>query len=266
MRRAELATSFEEWRGYAAQVLAGEDEYLKRENVIFLAEKFVKFDKANVFLADDETKELARRLADALERLNAVEPFNLAFPVWGGQVYTILGEKFDREYFKDAERLLLTARQMAPNKQEVIFLLGRLYLLQKDFSKAIAAHRQAVDLDDKINQSHWFLGLAYVAAGERAIGLEEIEKARGMWYLDRDKMLYIFDLYALEKNYPKLIEEYKKLVEVSPANIDWYVRLAMAQALNGDKQDALDTARYAVGMFPPLKAEADKFIKEYQLE
>jgi len=237
------------------------------ENGIFLAERFVQLDKSGVDMTPKPTVSAAITVASALERQSDRYQDNPLFPVWAGQVYMILGETVDPKYYADAERLLLRAKTISPLKQEFSFFLGRLYLLEKDFPRAIDMQKRAVAADQSISTSHWFLGLSYVASGDIPRGLAEIEVAISKGYsLSRGQTLYVIDLYAEAKKYATVIEWYKKLHEAEPENIDWYIKLATAYALNGQKSEALKTVKEAIANYPPLQAEAAKFIKQYKLE
>lgn len=237
------------------------------ENGIFLAERFVQLDKANVDVTQKETVSAAVAVAATLEKQSEQYRDNPLLPVWAGQVYMILGEKVGPKYYVDAERLLLRAKAISPRKQEFLFFLGRLYLLEKDFPRAIDVQKQAVAADPSISISHWFLGLTYIASGDSESGLREVEIARKQGYaLTLDQQLYLIDIYAGAKKYDKVVEGYKNLVNSEPENVNWYIKLATAYALAGQKSLALDTVKEAIRLYPPLQPEADKFIKQYQLK
>lgn len=267
MRQAELTTALVDWMSRARAALAASSHPIVLENAVFLAEQFSKFDKANAIVNSPELEETALRIAAVLEEGARNYPDNLSFPIWAGQVYLALGEKVDKKYYQDAERKLLAAKAIAPRRQEVLFLLGRLYLLEQKIDAALEMQKQAVALAPNISNSHWFLGLTYVAAGDRSLGLTEIEEAVKLGYaLSVNQKLYVLDIYALEENYAKLIEEYQKLIELEPENVSWHIKLATVYAISGNKEKALEITRIAVSLFPPLETEAKKFIKQYKLE
>ncbi|MBI5023209.1 MAG: O-antigen ligase family protein [Candidatus Magasanikbacteria bacterium] len=265
MRRAELASNIDDWSVAVQKTLVMTAPFFS-ENAIFLAEQLTKFDKAGAISKDIKIENAALLIAKTLDDESKKYPDNLAFPVWAGQTYLVLGEKIDEKYYIKAEESFSRALVIAPQKQEVLFLSVRLYLLKRDFVKAIDFAQKAIDVVPDISTPHWFLGLANVASGNRAQGLRDIEKAIELGYgLTVDQKSYVLDLYALEKNYPKLIEEYTKMIETNPENINWLIKLATVYAESGDKKAALETTRQAVGLFPPLKIEAEKFIKQYKL-
>lgn len=266
MRQAELSGDLADWSAHAGKVLTISNFFVA-ENAVFLAEQFTQFNKANAVSNNKEIENIALNIASVLEKSAVKNPQNLSFPAWAGQVYLVLGEQMNSEYYKTAEKNLLSARAISPAKQEILFLLGRLYLLEKKFDKAIEMQKQAVELAPEIGLSHWFLGLTHVAAGQLEDGLYEIEKSQELEYaLNQNQKTYLLDLYGLAKNYSKLIEEYEKLVNSEPENVNWYIKLATAYALNGDKQKALEMAKQIISLAPQIKPEADKFIKDYKLD
>ena len=266
LSRAQAAVSGQAWAEKSNQALSFPVPFVG-ETAIFLAERFTQLEKAGIDIAGKEAIVAAVNAADVLEKQSERYPDNPLFSVWAGQVYMTLGEKADAKYYASAEKMLLRAHSIAPLKQEFIFFLGRLYLLKKDFSRAIAYQEQAVASAPAIGISHWFLGLAHIASGDVVRGLQEIELAVANRYaLSLDQRLYVLDIYAGAKKYDKVISEYRDLISSEPENVNWHIRLATAYALAGEKAAALKTAEAAVSLYPPLRAEADSFIKQYKLK
>ncbi|MBI5729325.1 MAG: O-antigen ligase family protein, partial [Candidatus Magasanikbacteria bacterium] len=266
LSQARAAADGSAWSLAAARAVAVPAPFVG-ETAIFLAERFIQLDKAGADITAKETASVALQVADALEKQSDRYRDNPLFPVWAGQVYMALGEKVDPKYYINAEPLLLRAHGLSPQKQEFLFFLGRLYLLEKDFPRAIDVQKQAVAADPSISTSYWFLGLTYIASDDVATGLSEIETALKQGYaLTLDQRLYLLDIYAGEKKYDKVIEGYRHLIKDFPDNVNWYIRLATAYALARDKASALQTTETAVSLYPPLRAEADAFIKQYKLK
>lgn len=270
LRQAEKSANLNDWIFNANKAL---DESrsarpsFEGEVAVFLAEQFVESDKLGNLTSDESVKSTALNILKVLRQEEKKYPDNLSYPTWAGQVLTILGARMDAAYYTEAEDELRKAVQISPQKQESWFLLGRLLLLKKDFTGALLAQTRAVEIEPSLGISHWFLGLAKVASGDLKGGLLEIEKARELGYnLTMDQKLYVLDLYAEDKNYKKLIEEYGQLAAAEPDNVNWQVRLATVYALSGDKKSALDIAKKLIISYPDIKADAEKFIKDYKLE
>ena len=266
LSRAHAAGNFLTWSKRTKQPLAVPATF-RPEAAIFLAERFVQLDKGGFEITTSGTVQAGFELGKVLDEASVRYPDNPLFSLWAGRVYMVLGEKVDQKYYQNAEKSLLAAAALSPEKQDILILLGRLYLLKKDFDQALSYQKKAVAVAPDIGTSHWFLGLTYVASGNIPLGLEEIEAALEKGFsLTPSQKLYVIDLYAGQKRYDKVVEWYEALHKAEPENIDWYVKLATAFALAGRKAEALQTVREAVAQYPPLEASASKFIKQYKLE
>lgn len=237
------------------------------ESAVFLAQNFFERDKSGQDVNSSGVIHAAERVAEVLIKEADAHPREVAYPQWAGQVYMVLGEKVDQKYYAEAEKALQTARALSPKKQELLFLLGRLYLLEKKFPEALQVQKDAVAVAPEIHVSHWFLGLAYVAAGQTEEGLAEIERAKQLGFAPTtDQTLYIIDLYAGLKKYDTVIKYYQDLQNSEPENVSWYVKLATVYAVVGRKAEALQMVKQAEDLYPPIKNDADAFIKQYKLQ
>lgn len=263
-QEARTKKSLEEWNESAGRALAVPVPF-RGEMAVFLAEQFTDFERSGLRLPKDDPAIIsgAERVVAVLEEEGSRRPEWFAYPNWAGQVYTVLGEQIDPKYYEQAESHLLRAAAIAPRKQEVLFSLGKLYLLKKEFPKSLDVHEQAIAIAPNIHISHWFYGLAHAASGNVASGLEEMEQAIALGYSPlRHERLYMIDLYALAKKYDIVVREYTELLKTDPENVTWYMRLAAAYVEMGERELAREAVEKAVAIFPPLRTEANKYIKE----
>ncbi|MBI2443852.1 MAG: O-antigen ligase family protein [Candidatus Magasanikbacteria bacterium] len=266
MQRAATAPDANQWTSAAASALVLTTPK-QDEGLIFVAEQFVRLDQAGVRLNSSSTVATALRLAEALGFAARRHPGAAGYPIWAGQIYLVLGEQVDPRYWEEAGKYLEAARALSPRKQDILFLAARRYLLAGSFRQGIEILQEAVDIDPSIGISHFFLGLGYEAAGDRVRALAEIDRAPALGYLlNRDQTLHWLDLLATAKEYGRVIAGYQKLLNAEPENPLWYVRLAAAYAVQGDKIKARELAETIRKLFPPLHGEVEKFIKEYQLD
>jgi tetratricopeptide (TPR) repeat protein len=232
---------------------------------VFLAERFVQLDKMELPL-DSRSTAVAQKVATVLEEESTLHPLTIAYPIWAAQIHSVLGEKVDPKYLEAGQKDAELARTLSPNKQDILFILGRIYLLKKDFAKAIQIQQAAVAVEPSIPVGHWFLGLSYQAAGQSKEALAEIHRAVELGYgPSDDQEFYIIDLELAAKNYDAVIKGYTKFLEREPENPNWYIRLATVYAVKGDKKSAFEFAEKAVALDPSIRAAADAFIKEYKL-
>ena len=258
---------FNDWSIFTVKALQAPEPW-PAETATLAAADLQKLDRANLIRSKEDLESAATLIKDRLENLYQQYRDNFAYAFWAGQTYLIIAEHLDYKYFSKAEAILIKARQISPQRQEIHFILGRLYLLTRDFEKAIAANETAVKLDPEIGQSWWFLGLAKIAAGQRQAGLESLEKA---WELDPGlkttaNILYVIDIYAEEKKYDRIITLYQRLQEQEPDSPNWYIKLAATYAALGDKKAALDAVNRALELAPDLRLEAERFIRENRLK
>lgn len=266
LQKSKESPTLEQFATHAPAALAKPVPW-RGEVGVFLAEEFVQRDKQGALTTTTTATRVGEQIINALQFEAERHSRTIALPVWTGQVAMVLGQQSSSSWYAVAQLSLNAARALSPEKQDVLFLLGRLYLLQKDFSKAIAVQEAAVAADPTIGTSRWFLGLTLLTSGQSERALSEIETARALGYaLNRDQTLFVLDLYAASKKYDMVITGYRALVEAEPENVNWYIKLATAYALAGERAAALDTVRRAVQLYPPLKPAADEFIKEYHLQ
>lgn len=241
---------------------------LEDENAILLAERFSKMEKANVFGKANTMywKEPALQITEVLEKYVLRYPENLSYPMWAAEVYLILGQFDNPDYYVKAVNALKKAETIAPQKQEVKILLTRAYMLQKDFENALLTVQHAVDIAPNIGHSYYFLALTQEGAGKRSEGLVSFAKSfeNGYSPTENERQLYI-DILTEEKKYRELAEQYIYLMKQNPEKPDWYVKLAAVYALEGKKKEALEMVEKAVVLYPPLQEEANNFIKANNL-
>lgn len=244
------------------------DTALKDENALLMAEHLTDLDKANLIGSANSSywKAGALEVAQVLEEYARRYPQNIAYPNWAGQVYLVLGQYTNEAYYVQALENFKRSEQVAPNKQEIKFLLARAYLLQKDFANAILTAQQAVDIAPNVGQSYDFLGIAQVAGQKfpEAVKSFDLALKNGLSPLQEHR-LYIIDIYTSQKEYDKAIEQYLILQENDPTVPDWYIKLAALYALKGDKDQALKMVDQALILAPEIKPQADAFIKQYNL-
>lgn len=258
--------NFEEWENNVSKYLSVPVSY-GSEGAVFLAEQFVKLDKADVKLAVTSSVETALTLARQLTQAAVKQSLTIANHVWAGQIYLVLGERLGPGYLNLAEQNLKAAVNLSPNKQDALFLLGRLYLLKKDYNNAYVYLQKAVQVEPTISTSHWFYGLALVAGNNKTEGVAEMEAAINLGYSSSlEQKLYMLDLYTQLKNYDKVIVGYQNLLAVEPENVNWRIKLAAAYILAGNKAEALNIINQVSAQYPFLKGQVDGFIKQNKLK
>lgn len=104
------------------------------------------------------------------------------------RIYNILGTKGrDPEILAQAEVFGNKSLELSPQRQETLYYLARTALLENDAPSAIILAKQAVLADPDVKQSHWYLGLAYIANSQIREGIAEIKKAMELGYRPKNQ-------------------------------------------------------------------------------
>src|SRR3989344_3161257 len=242
--------------------------YLKLESAVLAASTLDTMSKKNIIKDGKDIKEAALMLTSILADGAKKYPQNYIYPVWAGQAYLVLGEYVDAAYFEQGREFLEQARQIAPRKQEGDFLLGQAYLYQQNAAAAKDILQAAVAISPDLGQPHWFLGLAYEAAGERQQAVPELKQGLRLEpdLQTEQNILYLIDILAEAKDYATILDYYKLLSQRQPEEGYWHAKLAATYLAQGDKAMALTEIITAAELDMRLQAEAQKFIRDNNLQ
>lgn len=121
--------------------------------------------------------------------------------------------------------------------------------------------KKAVELNEKVGNSHWNYGVIAIVVGEKALGEEEIAKSgKAFEGLSASDFNQLINAYSRTKDYPKIIELYERRIALAPdANL--YASLAAIYKEAGDKQKAKEAAEKAGQLDPANKSQVDQFIQ-----
>jgi len=214
-------------------------------------------------IPDREMARILPILAERLENRTKARPNQFVYYVWLGQVYSMMCERMDPTYCEKADESYSFAIKVAPERQDAKLLLAKVKLLKKDFEAAVEINREMVESQPNLPVTHWFLGLSLIAAGQKEEGILELEKGAGFGLVSQQNILYVVDLYNEKKEYNKIAELYKKLLNIEPSKAaDWWARLAATYAAMGDKVQAEEAVMRAVEINPALEEEARAFLEQ----
>jgi O-antigen ligase len=100
------------------------------------------------------------------------------------QFYLLLNDMYnglamygDRRLADDAERFGNRALELSPGRQEVMFTLGRTYIIKGQAARAVEINRRMVQEYPEFALGHWFLGLSYLSNSQRDEARNEIRTA-----------------------------------------------------------------------------------------
>jgi O-antigen ligase len=116
----------------------------------------------------------------------AAHPFDVAGYMILNEVYNGLGLHVDKRYLDQAEEVGRRALELSPRRQEVIFFLGRTYILRNEPRRAVELNEAMVKSYPDFALGHWFLGLSLIADNAQERARTEIKQALQMGYKFRN--------------------------------------------------------------------------------
>jgi tetratricopeptide (TPR) repeat protein len=213
-----------------------------------------------------EEKELIVVAIDGMKKSLELEPQNVRFMMMLGTLYLISVQQ-DPSYLAEADLLFQQALELNPTRQELYFALGQVRLYQGRNSEVLPLYEKAIELNDKVNISHWNYGVMAISVGQKEAGEAEIKKAvqLGHSYNAQD-IEQLINIFTRNKDWAKVISLYEEWIALpSPSGAQPYAQLAAVYAQLGEKQKAKDFALQAAQIDPSYKPEAEEFIKQLGL-
>lgn len=262
-REARFAQEIEVWEKAAEKSMDIKSPF-KWEQAVFLMQDLSIFDangKLNKEILENVGPKIEKVFLEKIKR----QPDAYLYKFWLGQLYTFMGEYRDKNYYKNAEDILMQAWQINKSRQQVHLLLGKLYFLQGDKKRAIEVLQELVNNNPDYGEPHWFLGLILISDGQNEAGVIELEKGLDFALPSKANIIYLIDTYAKVKRYEKIVPFYKELISREPDNASYYASLAATYMALGDTPNAVSALNKAVELDPSLKEEAINFLKAYNI-
>jgi tetratricopeptide (TPR) repeat protein/O-antigen ligase len=175
------------------------------------------------------------------------------------RLHIMLGKNDPSSFHNDkAVEESLAALEISPTFVRSYFEVAQAYINKKDYDTAIGYFEEAHELQPDVAVTSWYLGMTYIEMGQVQKGLKFLEDA-GMSY-NATQLLKMIDVYVGQKNYPKVVELYEKVVRQNPDNPQFHASLAVAYAQVGRIDQAVAAAQKAAELDPSFAAESQAFI------
>ncbi|NQU99504.1 MAG: O-antigen ligase family protein [Parcubacteria group bacterium] len=183
---------------------------------------------------------------------------------------------YDSGYFIESEKMFARALELSPKRQQIYYGLGKLYLIQGKWDKAITALNTMVELDPEAQDSHWFLAIALLTIGEETgnidyikAGNTELTRAYKNGYSPKtaDDVRILSSALLDAEEYDLMIRIYESIIkrETTDESIvpyaDFCAQVAVIYKERGEKEKAREAALRAAMLDPGFAEEAEMFIK-----
>ncbi len=161
-----------------------------------------------------------------------------------------LDEQNDPNAADKALAALDQAEALAPSNSEVQFLYGRVYEIRKDYRRALEYYTRSSRLWPVVPEAYEQLAAVSIQLNERPNAEKYLQKAAVL----KAKSPAVFSFYGRffiqAKRYKEAAEKLSIAVALNPKNVSYYLLLADAQRLAGNKVDARGTLERALAVEP----------------
>lgn len=154
---------------------------------------------------------------------------------------------------------LKVARELSPNKQQIIFEQGLSYLQKNDYENALSYFKQAYDLATQDGESRNYYAIAALYDNKRSL-YDELISTEGEKAAIASNDLILQAAYRA-KQYDILKDVFNRRIVTTPN--DPQVRSSLAFILNesGDVAGAVAVLKKAGDDIPSFKAQAEEYMK-----
>ncbi len=177
------------------------------------------------------------------EKIVALEPGSVDDRVVLGQLYTVKHES------KRAEEQFLAALAIAPDSEEAVLNLARLYAAKGDFAQ-VAKVIEAIPVDDRTAKMENVLGAAYEQLKQAKDAIAAYQRAADMEPADPETLDALGRVLLGDNQLDASLAEYKKLLGIDPGNAGTMVHIGEIERRQGKFEDALTTLNAALKIDP----------------
>lgn len=153
--------------------------------------------------------------------------------------------------------------EKSPNQPSNYVELGYAYYLAGRLNSAISDYKKAIEIDKKYYPAYLNLAAAYYESDKKENSLEMATKAFKLAPKDYKSLLIQGKCYSDLKYYKKAEISLKKVLKMSPANIDAAYELGIVNEKQGNKKEAIDYYKLA-SSFDPYNKEIQGALKRAQ--
>jgi tetratricopeptide (TPR) repeat protein len=139
-----------------------------------------------------------------------------------------------------AEREAAIALRLSPQRQEVYFSLAKTKSLEGDNAAALELLDEALELDPKVADAHFYYGLIAFVGHDAERGYSEIKQAiaLGRAWKNSDEPRVVANFFADASHLDEAIDLYRRALGIRPTDQEAKIKLGIAYFLKGDRANA----------------------------
>ena len=229
---------------------------------------FIKLLKAHEYFRQFNKETMILALREAEETVE-IDPDNSAVYVLLGATYLgklILGICDNHMIcIGKATEAARTALALDDQNSDAHVLTGLIFLMRKEYEKAIVKAKQAILLNPNNADAYDFMGYSLYVSDRPVEGIEFLKKAIRLNPIP--PAMYLQNLghaYRAAKHYNKAIEAYRMSIEKQPENYFAHIGLAATYGLLGSDEEAYLEGLKILKLYPEFSIES--FLKDSWLK
>lgn len=163
---------------------------------------------------------------------------------WLGFVYHIKGE-----YLKATEALNESIKLAVEPSEDAFIILADSYKQLRDYDKAIAAVKRAIEINPNNSAAYGILGRIYQEQKKYKEAEENFKKAIALESKLIPPYWALADLYYEKESYNEAVNILTKALEINPSSLRTYVNLLFSYMALGNFDKAIEIANKGIGFF-----------------
>ena len=135
---------------------------------------------------------------------------------------------------RNAEAVFLKVTQMEPGYADGWVNVARARIQEGNMSAAEEVLRKALEIDQRLAKSHFFLATALKSLGRYDDALEHLRIAAGQYPRDRVVLNQLGRVLFLKREYQAAVNEFKKVLTIDPEDVQAHYNLMLSYQGLGD--------------------------------
>lgn len=161
--------------------------------------------------------------------------------------------------YQIAEPVIAKGVALTPKKQSALFVLGSTQIGLREYDKAAATFKKALDLAPEYQDARIYYAVSLIYGKKNTEALAVLESLPADVLAQNDQVL---NAYYVTGQYKTLAMLWKKRVELSPDNPQYRLSLAASYILNNENTKAIAEIEEAIRLAPTFKEQGEQYIKD----